>query len=475
MTLSSKWRIRSQRGGQVVIFLLMLLVSLAFVLLWDVDLHRIVTIKTKTQNAGDAAALSGARWQGITLNLVGELNLLHTLALSTHDTAGIEAITNMQARLLFTGPLTGLAAAQVAAKNNGMYAESAFSAAVQAHAETVLSDYGRSIGGQVTFQEPYDHAWDEYAAMLEALAGDGIAAGPDSTFFYTDRVGNHVLLDKDFYDAIAGKTWCWFFLNQRDLLPDYTTYAWWPPLPPPTTNHVSGCEFLPLGVSPQTTPLKDLISSDDLLNQASRANNVDMTGFVATNVMDVLETWYVYDDDWWGPWTLMATDGSEPFPAAGPVKPQYDYTGADSSFRVHATVNRMTPGLDGGANTDAVLWTSAAKPFGSLGPADAPILPTRYKLVLPCFSEVRLIPVDASRGGTLGSFDLDWREHVYVHLPLYVATGPLHNDCWYCKQLITWEIPSFRQDGVSWLSTNSYLCTLPSGGGSRGGGTHRGH
>ena len=101
MTLSSKWRIRSQRGGQVVIFLLMLLVSLAFVLLWDVDLHRIVTIKTKTQNAGDTAALSGARWQGITLNLVGELNLLHTLALSTHDTAGVDAITNMQARLLF--------------------------------------------------------------------------------------------------------------------------------------------------------------------------------------------------------------------------------------------------------------------------------------------------------------------------------------------------------------------------------------
>lgn len=313
--------------------------------------------------------------------------------------------------------------------------------------------------------------------MLDDLAADGIAAGPDSTFFYDDQNGNHVLLNRAFYDAIAGKTWCWFFLNEPDLLAEYTNYSWWPPLPGGTTNHVSGCEFLPLGISPQTTPLKRLISSSDLLNEASRQNSVDMAGFVATNVMTAMETWYVYDQDWWGPWTLMNTDGSDPFPAIGRVRDQYNYAGADSAFRVHATVNRMTPGLDGGSHTDAVLWTSAAKAFGALGPSDAPILPTRYGLVLPCFSDVRLIPVDASSGGRAGSFDLDWREHINVHLPLYLATGPLNNDCWYCQQLVIWEDPAFRQEGVTWLSKNSNQCTLPDNGpgGGRGGGSHRGH
>ena len=66
------------------------------------------------RDAGEAA-LAAARWQGATLNLVGELNLMHALALSAQDSAAVGAITNLQARLCFTGPLTALIAAQVAA------------------------------------------------------------------------------------------------------------------------------------------------------------------------------------------------------------------------------------------------------------------------------------------------------------------------------------------------------------------------
>ena len=72
---------------------------------------------------------------------------------------------------------------------------------------------------------------------------------------------------------------------------------------------------------------------------------------------------------------------------------------------------------------------------------------------------------------------LDWREHINVHLPLYLATGQLNSGCPYCQQIAIFDDPAFRQGGVAWLSQNSYLCTLPSngGGGGRGGGTHRGH
>ena len=45
----------------MAIFLLMLLTVLAFVFLWHVDIHRMITAKTRSRNAGDAAALAGAR------------------------------------------------------------------------------------------------------------------------------------------------------------------------------------------------------------------------------------------------------------------------------------------------------------------------------------------------------------------------------------------------------------------------------
>jgi hypothetical protein len=98
--------------------------------------------------------------------------------------------------------------------------------------------------------------------------------------------------------------------------------------------------------------------------------------------------------------------------------------------------------------------------------------------VLPAFSAVRLIPVDACSGGGNGAFDLDWRQHVNKHLPLYIATGPLVNNCWYCNQLVTWEDPAFRKEGIDWLAVNSYKCTLGGGGGGGsggGGGRRRGH
>jgi hypothetical protein len=468
----------SRRRGQVAVFLLLLLTALAFVLLWNVDIHRIITTKTRSQNAGDAAALAGARWQGIGINLVGELNLLHALALSANDAAAVDAITNIQARVLFTAPLVGLAAAQVAAKNNGMYAEDAFTQIVLQHAQDVRH-YDDRVGGVPIFAPPYEHAWQEYALMLEVLAADGIAAGPDNTYFYSDIAGGHILHDRAFYDAVAGKTWCWFFLNHPTLLRDYTDYHWWPPLPPPVPQVVYNCEFLPLWLTPRTTTLGSLISADSLHDEAGRAG-VDMTGFNTVDMTNRVETWYVYSDSHWGPWSQMATDGDNPFPLAGPLRPEYDYAGADAMFRVYAAVDRMTPGLSGGStNRDEVLWTAAAKAFGTAGPEGSRIVPSTYGLVLPGFTDVRLIPVDACSGSGNGTFDLEWRRHIDEHLPLYFSSGPLNNGCWYCLQLVTWEVPAFRQEGIDWLAINSYRCTLPSGGGGggggRGGGTRRGH
>ena len=63
------------RAGQAIIFLMMVLVILFFVVLWNFDLHKYLHVKTVSQNGGDAAALAAGRWQGITLNLIGDLNI----------------------------------------------------------------------------------------------------------------------------------------------------------------------------------------------------------------------------------------------------------------------------------------------------------------------------------------------------------------------------------------------------------------
>lgn len=73
---------RKKRNGQVLLLVLVSIVILCVAALWLADIHHIILAKDKTQNAGDAAALEAARWQATTLNLIGELNLLHALALA---------------------------------------------------------------------------------------------------------------------------------------------------------------------------------------------------------------------------------------------------------------------------------------------------------------------------------------------------------------------------------------------------------
>jgi hypothetical protein len=105
-------------------------------------------------------------------------------------------------------------------------------------------------------------------------------------------------------------------------------------------------------------------------------------------------------------------------------------------------------------------------------------LPTAYRLVLPAFSDVRLIPVDTSSAPAAGGFNLAWREHIEQHLPGYMEDGPFStpSSCWYCRQLRSWENVGLRQAGVDWLSVHSDECRPRGGGGGGGsGGSRRGH
>ena len=461
-----------KREGQTLLFMVLALVIITVAVLWMADVHHIISVKDRSQNAGDAAALAGARWQGTTLNFIGELNLMHAAALAIGDFQAIDVITNTQKRLCFTGPMTGVAAAQQGAKLNGMHVNEDFTDFVREHADEVRNDYAAIVGGTSAMPEPWPGAWMEYAAMLDAIADDGVAAGIDNASFFNDPSGGHVLLMLEFYDAIAARDWCWFFMTRPHLLEDYTDYTWWGALPQQGARASSSSEFLGLWLTPQTRTFAEITAIDGVLEEAQRLSiDVPQTSLLP-QIAGTASTWYYYMSGMWDRWGAM----DSPFPVEGEVKPQYDYAGADSVMRVEAGISRFMSEGGGTDAEDVIVWTGAAKPFGHLETDGGEENPTSSRLVLPAFREVRLIPIDTSSASSGGSFNLRWRRHCVEHLPIYIKQGPAAlPPCRYCRRLVTWERPEFRAEGVGWLSTNSWQCTISPPGNGPGGGTRRAH
>lgn len=469
-----------RKRGQTAIFFLMVLVILAFMVIWNFDLHKIIYVKNLTQNGGDAAALMASRWQGITLNLVGDLNLLQALALSANDRETSESITNLQARLLYVGPMIALVASQQGAKNNGIYRNPEFDQLMREHANRVRTEYTRAVGanGEMMFPEPYPNCWLEYADMLDYAAREGIAAGPDNVDYYGDVTEGHYLYMIRFYEAVAGRNWCWFYHNAPNLLEDYDNFfpCWWADLPQVPRFEPHNSEVYGLGLAKFNARMAAFVDFGTVADMSVARH---LEGNLNTTGMTTRATWYVYDETRWGRWDRISLAGgpdSDPFPAVGTVKQQYDYAGADAAVRVATTVGRLTPGAHGRLTTNSLVWTAAAKPFGSLSTEDRP---NEYSLVLPAYTDVRLIPVDTASGGDGGGYNLQWRQHIERHLPVYMERGPAGctPGCHYCTQLLTWENPTFRRTGVTWLNQFSAQCNVHGGGGGGGGGggTHHGH
>jgi hypothetical protein len=468
---------RLGRSGQALIFIVMVVVILFFVALWTFDVYKALRVKGLTQNAGDAAATAAARWQGITLNLVGDLNLMRALAMGSSDTGAVSVIADVQARLLYVGPMVAMMASQQAAKNNGIFVNAGFTDRLREHALRVRSDYPTAIGpnGNLLFPEPYPGAWLEYADMLDFIANEGVAVGPDNVRLYTDYAGeDHFLLMPGFYEAIAGQIWCWFLWNAPTLLIDYQEFfpCWWQPLPMLQLAQYINSEIFGVGMVKVSTPLETLVDTGTVSTVTADRGLSPITD---PESWGNISEWYCFDSGLWSPWSVMNTVNTPyPFPLTGPVRPQYDYAGADAAVRIQATAMRLTPGAGGSAVSNAVTWTAAAKPFGHL---DIDRRPNDVLVVLPAFRQSRLIPVDASSAGAGGGYNIAWRRHIEEHLPLYMQNGPQPSSCWYCQQLVTWEDTGFRAMGAQWLSQNSQLCSVSGGGGGGGGGggSRRGH
>lgn len=463
----------SRRSGQVLLFLVLVVVVLTFAGLWVFDVNKIIFVKARARNGGDAAALAAARWQGTTLNLIGDLNVMQAIALSdalasgSDDFSQAQAIADLQSRAAFAGPMAGFVAAQQAAKANGLYSNPSASADLRAHAAIVRSEYAEYYPSAYTPLPPATTSWDDYANMLEAAANDGVTAACDNIQYYATYANeSHMLLNPQFYEAIAGREWCWFWWSARDLLFNYTSWTNWPPLPDIQLAQPVNSEIFNLNVVP--IPFLDRMGGRP---GGRRSPYVDVLSDLAgrsleSAIAEIPAKWFFYRMEAWGPWSARIPEN---FPWGGDIRPEYNYAGADAAVRISETTNRRSHS----AGADTITWSAAAKPFGTL--ADGAI-PTRFGLVLRAYDEIRLIPIDAS-SAPAGAVRPGWLTFIYEILPIYMQRGPvaLPSDNWYARQLITWENPLFRGEGVRWLNRNSESCIVRGGPGGTSGGTRRGH
>jgi len=498
---------RREKSGQAIIFLMMVMVIGLLVVLWNYDLHNIVSTKIRVGNAGDAAALAAARWQGITLNMVGELNLVQAALLCEDgdvekNLQSVYEVSELRDRLALNGPLMGYVAAQSAAfmnlnANDVRNIDNDFAEMLAKRAELFMNSPGAFLG---VVEPPYDGAWIEYGNLLSAIASSEMVVECGNPKWFLFYNGSHILLNAQFYNAIASRYWCWFELNgKRHLLTDYTGFNYWDPLPELRQRPSVNSEYFGTDLERLTTRLLQEVQAqesniastydftfgigeDAMTNQFYEtiysnivSREVIEETAVKTNLSKVVNLnlpWHFYEMNSWNQRWPTAADGF-PFRTNWNVKYEYDYKGADAAIYTFINAVNITPRIR--MDDDWIRWIAAAKPFGYLEVPQAQRKrnpPHYFGLVLPAFHDVRLIPNDISSRPE-GISVPGWDIHIYEHLPAYLEGGPAaikDNNCWYCRQLIKWEDPSFRAEGDAWLREFSERCYIHGSGGHGGGG-----
>ena len=459
------------RRGQVALYLVAVLVGITCLVLMNVTLYLSVTAKNRAMNAGDAAALAVARHQGELLNRIGMLNLDHLNAVVDGDRARCEEIMREQARLCFLGPLEGIEIGNRAAKDNGAEQGEGMRELFEEHVDDIRLYYANN---PQAYPEPWDGAWAEYAQRLEVALSGELYAGPDNVDF-VDAASGHLLLDKRFYEAVRGHSWCWFHFYAEGLLDRYSGFQDWSPLPGTgeemRRQKCVNSEIYSLELDARTGSALTLFGTNFICRLTGR----DVGDLLASPLLDdETQVWYCYGETYWRRWWEIDPDGEWSFPVVGAVRDEYDLRGCAACCRVVKAIPTLL-GSDADQRTE---WTGAAKPFGTVADENGKLadVTSLKRLVTPAFSDARLVPLDAVGGRELSTADVDWMHHIRNHLPAYLRSGPDQlATCGYCRTLTLWERDILREQARDWLKLNSKTCVRPGPGTSGRGGTPHGH
>ena len=464
--------------GQAALYLVVVLVGIMILVLANVGAFLAVRAKNHAMNAGDAAALAAARRQAELLNEIGRLNLRHAEADYVGDREEALECVEKQRRLAFLGPIDCLRRANDAAKANGAEPDEDMAGIIRKHVSDIREKY---MNNPDLYPEPWEGAWEEYAAELSAIAAEGVCAGCDNVDF-VDAVSCFPLTHKSFYSAVAGESWCKFVVANWEWLLDRDSHNM--PLPVPgVTAAVVNSEFCSLHLKAELLVLDDseMTRFRELLS-ANGASFPPMQGvpFGADNrpPNDPSRIYFFYDTEGvWRQWIELDPQSKFHLPLVGKAKPEFDVLGCTSVFRVTEKMPRLLSG-----DSTTVAWNAAAKPFGTISTADG-LSPVTHEeargMVLPAYEAVRLIPVGAANadGLDLSTADAKWLDHVRDHVPAYAADGigGLSAGCEYCACLKKWEDPTYRAKAAAWIARNAETCRRGSGGSSPTGGTSYAH
>lgn len=213
------------QDGQVIAVGVFILIILLLALLAGFDIYNAVRAKFKVETAQEAAALAGAHWQKDSLNLIGEINLIKACAIMLEGDANwdtplptqvsynekgneisvdsqqlallqkrLDLLTEMQTRISFIGPLIGFAAAQQAAKANGLKGDGELN-----HYIEMLQTHPR----YTAVPQVNHYKWREpYTSLVQAINSSGIAVYPNARATNSQSVIPPELAQESFYAEI---------------------------------------------------------------------------------------------------------------------------------------------------------------------------------------------------------------------------------------------------------------------------------
>lgn len=463
--------------GQVALYLLLALVAVMVLVLANVGAFVAVRAKNRAMNAGDAAALAAAHRQAELLNEIGTLNLRHAEAEAVGDWEKCLDIVRRQRKLAFLGPIDCLRRASEAAKANGAMPDDEMAGIIRRHVSDIRAKYAQNPD---LYPEPWEGAWEEYAAALSEIAASGVCAGCDNVDFL-DAVECFPLTAKSFYSMIEGGAWCKLVVARWEWLLDCDSHN----MPRPTAREASAVvnsEFcsLHLTVAPLVPDASEVAEVRALLARSgAEFPPLAEAGILDNRPPDDPSRLYFFYDTAgvWRQWDELDPQGRLHLPVLGKARPEFDVLGCAAVFRVTGEMPRLLSDTTG-----RTTWNAAAKPFGTVGTpfgVASVIAPELRSLVLPAYDAVRLVPVGAANadGKDLSTADAKWLDHVRDHVPAYCAdgVGGLPGGCGYCACLRRWEDPAFRARAAEWIARNAETCRRGSGGPSSTGGTSYAH
>jgi len=434
---------RKGKNGQIAIFLVLILAGLVLLFALNVDIFTSARAKIRLQNAADASALALARWQGATLNLIGDLNLAHLAAVCQSNRNAIAGIVSLQQRLAFMGPTAGFKAANDLAEENRI---------------AISPDMTRATRLVSTF------VGDSYRRMLEVVLRNGIRAGVDNAAIL--KPGNiDPRVDPDFYAAIKAKdfrTLCLRYANGAHQLPSIPTGV-----PDPDEILLSGHNacFGSVGIGWENgagyaSRIRTL--ADFARDCGIDGRDINEPGLRTNATLFAEGNWCIYDA---GEWSELPVEFSfSRFPWLSPLREEYNTSGGSATIRVEGAVALTSVA----AQTNAITAQAAAKTLGRVdGMSVTKVSPS---LVLPSFPRARLVPFGV---GAAGRYGLSNVNHVRSLLGLLGHPGGASS---YLSLLELFHSNEFRSAAEEWYSNHGHTdaggCQPPTRGGTeRGGGT----